>query len=283
MRWFPPRTVYIYLYLPSTQRIRTHKSHRHNTTPPDPGTSHLPTPHLHHLHTAIQTQTYVQHPLCYHMIGKAQTQSSHPLTPSSPTPPRAKHIHISHTPSIPLIPRTTLIYSISAALDTIPEPRVPPTCPALTTTTPHPSPTPSLPSPSHPHTLSAYTHTTQTTVHASQSHQPSHPHRVPRQPHRQTKNYHMTTYTTQGHRQSSKIERNLIILHVNMNGIKNSRSSTCLFTTHVHISSHIRKPSSPLKQIHPKYITSSPCMPIGYTRQGVGSLHLLRQYYIHYN
>ena len=50
------------------------------------------------------------------------------------------------------IPCTTFIRSTSAALDTIPELRVSPTCPALTTTTPHPSSTPALPS------LSQHTH-----------------------------------------------------------------------------------------------------------------------------
>ena len=41
------------------------------------------------------------------------------------------------------------------------------------------------------------------------------------------------------------------------NGLKtNSRSSNCLFTTHMQISSQFRKPSSPLKSKHPKYITS---------------------------
>ena len=77
---------------------------------------------------------------------------------SPPTAPQAKHIHISHTPPTPHIPHTTLIHNTSDALDTIPEPRVPPTCPALTI--PHPSPTPSLPSTSHHHTLSADTHAT---------------------------------------------------------------------------------------------------------------------------
>ena len=75
-----------------------------------------------------------------HGIGKAQTQSSHLLTRSPPMPPRAKHIHISHTPPTHHITRTTLIQCTSAALDTI---RVPPTCHARTT--PHPSPTPALP------------------------------------------------------------------------------------------------------------------------------------------
>ena len=221
MRRYPPSTIHRYLDLPPTQRIQTHNSHRHNTTPPLQTLVQAPYPFpTYTTHTiATKTQTHVQHSPCSHRIGKAQTQSSHTLTFSPPTPPRAKHIHISHTPPTPLIPRTTLIHNTSAVLDTIPEPRVPPTCPALTT--PHPPPTPALPSTSDHHTLSADTHATQTTVHASQSQQPPHPHRVPRQPHRQTKDDHMTTYTTQGHRPSSKIERNLIILQVNTNGIKN--------------------------------------------------------------
>ena len=108
--------------------------------------------------TATQIQTHVEHSPYSHRIGKAQTQSSHPLTPSTPTPPQAKHIHIhiSHTPPTPLIRHTTLIYSTSAALDTIPEPRVPPTCPALTTTTPHPS---SHQHCRHPRTLTLSHHT----------------------------------------------------------------------------------------------------------------------------
>ena len=35
------------------------------------------------------------------------------------------------------------------------------------------------------------------------------------------------------------------------------------------MSSQFRKPSSPLKPKHPKYITSQQCTPIGYTRQEV--------------
>ena len=114
------------------------------------------------------------------------------------------------------------MHSTSTALYTIPEPRVPPTCHALTPTTPHISARPALPSPSHPKTLSAYTHATQTTVHASQSQQPPHQHMIPRQPHIHTKDDHMTTDTPQGHIHSSRIERNLIILQVNINGIKNN-------------------------------------------------------------
>ena len=132
--------------------------------------------------------------------------------PSPPTPLRAKHIHMSHTPPTPLT-------STSPVLDKTPEPRVP-LIHALTATTPHPDPTPALPSPSH--TLTAHTHATQTTVHASQSPQQPHAqHRVLRQPHKQTKDYHRTANTTQTHRPSSKSERNLIILQVNINGLRN--------------------------------------------------------------
>ena len=125
-------------------------------------------------------------------------------------------------------------------------------------------------------TLSAYTHATQTTVHTSQSQQPLHPHSVARQPHRQTKDDHMTTDRPQEHIPSSRSEINLITLQVNINGIKtNSRSSNCLFTTHMQILSQFRKPISPLKQTHPKYITSPPYMSLGCIRREVGSLHSL--------
>ena len=74
-------------------------------TPPHPSrpwSKPLPTPTYNTHTTATKTQTYVQH--CSHRIGKVQTQFSHPLTPSTPLPPRAKHIHISHTPPTPHIP-----------------------------------------------------------------------------------------------------------------------------------------------------------------------------------
>ena len=121
---------------------------------------------------------------------------------------------MSHTPPTPLT-------STSPLLDKTPEPRVP-LIHALTATTPHPDHTPALPSPSHPHTLTSHTRATQTTVHASQSQQQPHAqHRVLRQPHKQTKDYHRTTNTTQTHRPSSKSERYLIILQVNINGLRN--------------------------------------------------------------
>ena len=51
---------------------------------------------------------------------------------------------------------------------------------------------------------------------------------------RQTKDDHMTTDTTQGHRPSSKSERNLIILQVNINGIKNKLDELKLFIHDTH-------------------------------------------------
>ena len=71
-----------------------------------------------------------------------------------------------------------------------------------------------------PYTPLSYIHATQTTVYTSQSPQPPHQHMVPRQHHKQTKNDHMTTNTTQAHIPSSNRERSLIILQVNINGIK---------------------------------------------------------------
>ena len=143
MRRYPPSTIHRYLDLPSTQRIQSRTSHRHNTTPP--------------LHTLVQAPyllpTYITHTIAT----KTQTHDQH-----------------SHTPPTPHIPRTTLIHNTSAALDTIPEPRVPPTCHALTTT--HAFPTPVFLSTSHHHTLSTDTHATQTTVYASQSQQQRRPH-----------------------------------------------------------------------------------------------------------
>ena len=57
-------------------------THTDITAPATP--DHGPTPYtLPTYTTAIKTQTHVQHPACSHRIGKAQTQSSHPLTPLS--------------------------------------------------------------------------------------------------------------------------------------------------------------------------------------------------------
>ena len=202
--------------LPSTQIIQTHNTHRHNTTPPSQTlaqAAHPLSPNTTHT-TATKTQTPLSP--CSSRNGKAQTQSCHPLNLNTSLP-RAKHLQMSHTLPTPL---TTLITSTSPALAKTPESRVP-LIYALTPTTPPPDPTPALPSPSHPNSLAANTNTTQTTIHASQSPQQPHPqHRVPRQPHRQTKDYHRTTNTTQAHRPNSRSKRNLIILQVNINGLK---------------------------------------------------------------
>ena len=137
---------------------------------------------------------------------------------------------MSHTPPTPL---TTPISIMSHALDKTPEPRVPPIY-ALTATTPPRDSIPALPSPLHLtlHTA-AHTHTTQTTVHASPSlQQPHSQHRVPRHPYRQTKDNHRTTNTTQAHKPGSKSDRNLMILQVNINGIKNKLEEFKLHQAH---------------------------------------------------
>ena len=116
---YPPSIIHRYLDLPSTQRIQTHTSHRHNTTPPLPTLVQAPYPlpsYTTHT-TATKTQTHVQHSPCLQRIGKAQTQFSHPLTPHS-THTAYTHIHMSHTPP------TTLTIT-SPVLDKTSEPRVP--------------------------------------------------------------------------------------------------------------------------------------------------------------
>ena len=92
-----------------------------------------------------------------------------------------------------------------------------------------------------------------------------------------TRTLTLSQHTHMQHKQqsipSSKSEIKLIILQININGIKaNSRSSNCSFTTHIQILSQFRKPSSPLNRTHQTYITSPPCVPIGCTKQEVGSL-----------
>ena len=120
MRRNPPSTIHIYPDLPSTQIIQTHNSHRHNTTPPLQTLVQAPLL-LPTYTTATKTQTHVQHfPTGLVKPKPNSLIHSPPPPPSQPTPPLAKHIHISHTPPTHLIPRTTLIHNTSAALDTIP-------------------------------------------------------------------------------------------------------------------------------------------------------------------
>ena len=158
---YPPSTIHRYLDLPSTQRIQTHTSHRHNTTPSLPTLVQAPYPlptYTTHA-TANKTQTHVQHSPVPRGLVKPKHNSLIHSPPSPPTPLRAKHIHMSHTPPTPLT-------STSHVLDKTPEPRVP-LIHALTATTPHPDTTPALPSPSLPHTL---THTHIITVTATPAH-----------------------------------------------------------------------------------------------------------------
>ena len=142
------------------------------------------------------------------MIGKSQTQFSHPLTPlSTHTAPSQTHTHVTHSTNTSHKHVTCTRQNTST------------TCTTHTRT--HCNHT-SHQHCRHPHTLTAHTHATQTTVHASQPPQQPHAqHRVQRQPHKQTKDYHRTANTTQTHRPSSKSERNLIILQVNIKGLRN--------------------------------------------------------------
>ena len=136
-----------------TQRLQTHNTHRQNTTPahhprpwPKPPTDSPYTT----LATATKTQTHI--PFSHVPPGLVKLKPN-PLTRSPPTPPaRAKHIHMSHTPSTPF---TTLISSTSPVLDKTPEPRVPPNY-ALTATTPYSDPHHHF---RHPRTLTFSLHT----------------------------------------------------------------------------------------------------------------------------
>ena len=158
------------------------------------------------------TQSYCLHstwPDVWHQEMYVITSQQGPiLSPTHTTPPipsRAKHIHISHTPPTP---RTTVISSTLSAVDTKPEPRVPPI-------------------------YLTHTHHTSSILHTSIA-----------------ITFTLSQHTHMQHKQQ-------------------------YMQKHMQISSQFRKPSSPLKQKHPKYINSQQCAPIGCTWQGVGSLHSL--------
>ena len=109
----------------------------------------------------------------------------------------------------------TPLTSTSPVLDKTPEPRVPLNH-ALTATTPHPDLTPALPSPSHPHTLTALT---------CMQHKQQYMHHI----HSNKRTHNIGYYdnltnrprTTTGlltpYRPSSKSDRIIIILKVNIN------------------------------------------------------------------
>ena len=123
--------------------IQTHNSHRYNTTPPlqtmvKTLTNSPPTPpHPNHTHTCNTPPV---------ITGLVKPKPNLLLySPSSPpTPPRAKLI--LHQPLSSHTSHSSLARQLHY---TIPEPRVPHTCPTFTTNTPPPSPAPALPSPWH--------------------------------------------------------------------------------------------------------------------------------------
>ena len=118
MRRYPSRTIYRYLDLPPTQIIQTHNSHRHNTT------------HT----TATQTRTHVQHfPVPTGLVNKNPILlSTHPL--STHTVPSQTHTHLTYSTNSSYPMHHTHPQHVSFARHNT-EPRVPPTCSALTTTT----------------------------------------------------------------------------------------------------------------------------------------------------
>ena len=95
MRRYPPSTIHRYpgpCHLHRESRLTAHtditppRLSRPWSKPPTHSPPIPPTP------PATETQTHALHSPCSHRIGKAQPQSSHPPTPSTHTPPRAKHI-----------------------------------------------------------------------------------------------------------------------------------------------------------------------------------------------
>ena len=165
------------------------------------------------------------------------TLPSHPAT--LPTPPQSKHRHTSHT---------------------------------------HPVPTgTAFPSPSHARTLSVYTH------HMQHQQQYTHHSHIIHRIHigyqdNLTDRPKFTTGLQTPHKYTDpavKVGKISYCRSTYTESKTNLMSSNCLFTTHIQLSAQLRKPSSPLKQNLPNYITSPQCAPIGCTRQGVGLLHSL--------
>ena len=133
MRRYPPSPIHRYLDLRSTQRIQAHTdiTPPHHSRPWSKPLTHSPPtpptpPQPKHRHTSNTT------PVPTALVKPKPNPLIH-SPPFPPTPLRVIHIHISHTPPTPHIPLTTLIHYTSAALNRMPEPRVPLTCPALTT------------------------------------------------------------------------------------------------------------------------------------------------------
>ena len=134
MHRYPPRTIYRYLGLPSTQIIWTHNSHKHNTILPlktlVQAPYPIPTYITHTTATQIHRHTSNTPPVPTGLVKPKPLALSPPLHPRRPEP----NTYTYHTLHQLLIPRTT--------------------------TTPHSFTTPALLSPSHPHTLSINTFNT---------------------------------------------------------------------------------------------------------------------------
>ena len=132
MRGYPPSTIHRYLDLPSTQIIQTHISHRYNTTPPLQSLVQAPYPFPTNTTYTTTTQTQAHVHTTPGLTGFLKPKPN-PLIHLAPFHP-LRLASNTYTSPTHFFPCTTLIHSMSAALDTISEPCVPPTCPVLTTT-----------------------------------------------------------------------------------------------------------------------------------------------------
>ena len=88
----------------------------------------------------LQTMVQAPYPLpILHHRNQNRHVSNTPPIPAGLVEPNPLSTHATPIQTHPHKPCTTLIYNMSAALDTMPEPHVPPICPAFTTTAPpHP-------------------------------------------------------------------------------------------------------------------------------------------------
>ena len=124
----------------------------HSSKPPSHSSSRPPTPPQ-----PKHRQTFNTPPVLTGLV----KPKLNPLIPSPPHTARAKHIHISHTPTATHPTYHTHLLRVSCARHN----NSPSVHTHTLTTTTHPRPpTPAFPSHWHPHTLSPSSHTTQTTV-----------------------------------------------------------------------------------------------------------------------
>ena len=201
MRRHPPSTIYRYLELPSTQKIQTHNTHRHNITSPSKTLAQAAHPLS--PNTTHTTETKTPLSPCYSRILVMPKPN---LVTDSP-PPRAKHTPVTH--SI-YTSNHTYLQHVTCTSQT-PE-RVLPIY-ALTATTPPTEPTSALTSPSQ------QTHMQHKQLYIHHSHRNNRTNNI-RCHDNLTERPRTTTGRQTPHRPISKSERNLIILQVNINGLK---------------------------------------------------------------